>query len=66
MTTYADQIIVANAHIVLTEIQDYAERNPAFAKMLRNVRTPSGEPIARVASETGLLAVQMLKKVCKG
>ena len=50
MTTYADQAIVANAHIVLTEIQEYAARNPAFAKMLRNVKTPSGETIERFAS----------------
>ena len=48
MTTYADQAIVANAHIVLTEIQEYAARNPAFAKMLRNVKTPSGETIERL------------------
>ena len=58
-----DQAIVANAHIVLTEIQEYAARNPAFAKMLRNVKMPSGETIEWFASETGWLAVKMLRNV---
>jgi hypothetical protein len=65
MTTYADQVIVANAHIVLAEIENYAAVNPAFAKLLRNVKTPSGDAVGRFAAETGLLAVRMLKDVCR-
>ena len=61
--TYADQVVVANAHLVLSEIEDYAERNPAFAKMLRNVRTPSGEAIGRFTQETGQLAARMLREI---
>jgi hypothetical protein len=54
MTTYADQVIVRNAAVVLSEIQSYAEINPAFAKLLRNVKTPSGEAIERFALPVGI------------
>jgi hypothetical protein len=59
-TTYADQVIVRNAAVVLSEIQDYAERNPAFAKC----SAASRRPAANQSSDLPLRWASLRSRCC--